>query len=72
MRLFYKTLSYGVVHFTVATAVAYLITGNWAMALGIGIIEPLVQTCVIAVHDYFWERKLPKVEEAFSGCHKHH
>jgi uncharacterized membrane protein len=56
-KLLLKTISYVITHVCVATAVAYLITGNLSMSLGIGIIEPLAQTCVFALHDYFWERK---------------
>lgn len=57
MRLFLKTCSYGAVHFIVATAVAYALTRDIAISLGIGIIEPLVQTVVFAVHDHLWEGK---------------
>lgn len=57
MRLLLKTLSYGVTHIVVATAVAYALTGNLLVALGIGLIEPIVQTGVFAVHDWLWERE---------------
>ena len=56
MRLFVKTASYGITHIIVATGIAYLLTGDWLVALGIGLIEPVVQTGVFAVHDYLWER----------------
>lgn len=56
LKLLLKTISYGITHVCVATIVAYLITGSLSMALGIGIIEPIVQTCVFAIHDYLWER----------------
>lgn len=58
MRILAKTASYGVIHLIVATAVAYAITGNMAMALGIGMIEPIIQTGVFALHEKVWERKL--------------
>jgi uncharacterized membrane protein len=57
MRLFLKTISYGAVHLIVATSVAYALTENLAIALGIGIIEPVIQTGVFALHDYLWESK---------------
>lgn len=70
MRLVLKTTSYGITHVVVATAVAYAITGNIAMALGIGLIEPIVQTGVFALHDYLWERnKNPINEPAYVGGH---
>ena len=56
MRLILKTTSYGALHFIVATSVAYALTGNLLIALGIGIIEPLVQTFVFAFHEWAWER----------------
>lgn len=70
MRLVLKTTTYGITHIAVATAVAYAITGNLAMAIGIGLIEPIVQTGVFALHDYLWERdKQPKAEPAYLGSH---
>lgn len=51
-----KTMSYGVMHFAVAVTVAFALTGNIAVALAIGIIEPLVQTVFFTVHDRIWTR----------------
>lgn len=62
MRLAAKTLSYSVMHVTVATSVAFVLTGNWAIALGIGLIEPMVQTIAYPLHEYLWERKPVKVD----------
>ena len=56
-RLLLKTASYGIMHLFVATAVSYAITRDIVMSLSIGIIEPIVQTLMFAVHDYFWEYK---------------
>ncbi|MFT3996955.1 MAG: DUF2061 domain-containing protein [Asticcacaulis sp.] len=65
MRLFAKTLSYGTIHVFVASSVAYALTGNWAISLGIGLIEPVVQTLVFPLHEYVWERKAPQKLELF-------
>jgi len=65
MRLFAKTLSYGTIHVMVASTVAYVLTGNWAIALGIGLLEPIVQTLVFPLHEYIWERKIPAKLEVF-------
>jgi len=56
MRLAFKTASYGITHVIVATAVAYTLTQNLAAAIGIGLIEPFVQTGVYSLHEYLWER----------------
>lgn len=68
MRLLLKTLSYGVTYIVVATMVAYALTGDLLIALGIGLIEPIVQTGVFAVHDWLWEKD--KSEKSFHA-HSH-
>ena len=57
MRLAAKTTSYGIAHVIVATAVAYALTGNLTAAIGIGLIEPVIQTGVFTVHEILWERQ---------------
>lgn len=57
MRLLTKTASYGLTHIVVATGVAYALTGNLAAALGIGLLEPIIQTGVFTVHEWLWEGK---------------
>ena len=51
-----KTTSYGIMHFTVAVAVAYAVTRSWAAAFSIGLIEPFIQTIAYAVHEKAWAR----------------
>lgn len=58
-----KVVSYGLMHMTVAIAVAFALTRDWRAALAVGIIEPLVQTLAYTVHHHLWSRvgapKLP-------------
>lgn len=56
MRTLSKTLTYGTMHFVVAVAVAYALTGDWRIAFGIGTIEPLVQTLAYTLHERVWSR----------------
>ncbi len=51
-----KTLTYCLMHFTVAIAVAYALTQSWALALSIGIVEPLVQTAFFNMHERSWNK----------------
>ena len=51
-----KTVTYGLMHFVVAVAVAFALTRDWKVALAIGIIEPLVQTVFFTLHDRVWTR----------------
>lgn len=66
MRLALKTTSYGITHITVATAVAYVLTGNLAAAIGIGLIEPIIQTGVFSVHEYLWESRQSQKGNTFN------
>ncbi|WP_312161073.1 DUF2061 domain-containing protein [Phenylobacterium sp.] len=56
MRTAKKTLSYSLMHLTVAIAVAYALTRDWRAALAIGMIEPIFQTMAFAVHERVWAR----------------
>ena len=51
-----KTVTYGVMHFTVAVLVAFALTQDIRAALAIGVIEPLVQTVFFTLHDRVWSR----------------
>lgn len=56
-RHVFKTGSYAAMHFAVAMAVAFALSGDWLVALGIGIVEPVVQTVAYALHERFWAGK---------------
>lgn len=51
-----KTITYGIMHVCVATLLAYAISGSWAIAFSIGLLEPLVQTFFFYGHERVWER----------------
>lgn len=43
-------------HMSVAIAVAYVLSGDWRIALGIGFIEPIVQTVFYSFHEHVWSK----------------
>lgn len=53
-----KTATYCMMHMIVAVTVAYLLSGSLAVALSIGLIEPLVQTFTFYFHERGWKRFL--------------
>jgi uncharacterized membrane protein len=55
-RVALKTVTYGVMHFTVAVSVAFALTRDIRIALTIGTLEPFVQTGFFAIHDRVWSR----------------
>ncbi len=56
--VYLKTLTYCVMHMVVAVMVAYGLSGSWAVALSIGLIEPLVQTGFFHLHERVWAKAL--------------
>ena len=55
-RTLKKTLSYYIVHISVAMMVAYVITGNLIMAATLSLIEPTVQAFAFFFHEKIWNR----------------
>lgn len=51
-----KTGTYWICHISVAIGIAYLLSGSWKVALGIGFLEPTVQAGVFWIHEMIWER----------------
>lgn len=49
-----KPVTYSLMHLTVAISVAYALTGDWRIALGVGMIEPMVQTVAYMLHEKAW------------------
>lgn len=58
-----KTLSFAVVHFTVAFALSWLLTGSIVIAGALALLEPLVNTVAVYLHDGYWAKK----EKALAG-----
>ena len=53
-RTLKKTLSYYMMHISVAMIVAYMITGNLIMAATLSLIEPTVQAFAFFFHEKAW------------------
>lgn len=51
-----KTLTFAVLHFAVGFSVTYAFTGSLAIAGGVAIVEPLVNTIVFYFHELGWQR----------------
>lgn len=56
-RIFKKTLSYYIMHITVAMLVAYMVTGNLWMAVTLSLLEPTVQAFAFFFHKKVWNKK---------------
>ncbi|WP_213062852.1 DUF2061 domain-containing protein [Acinetobacter piscicola] len=62
-RIFKKTLSYYIMHITVAMLVGYVITGNLWMAVTLSLVEPTVQAVAFFFHEKVWNKKDQKVAQ---------
>ncbi|MCL6247465.1 MULTISPECIES: DUF2061 domain-containing protein [Acinetobacter] len=62
-RMFKKTLSYYIMHITVAMLVGYYVTGSIAMAITLSLLEPTVQAVAFFFHEKAWEKKDKAAEE---------
>lgn len=52
-----KTLSFAIIHFTVAFSLAFLLTGNILIGGLIALIEPMVNTVAFYFHEKVWQTK---------------
>lgn len=50
-----KTITFGIVHFSVAFSVGYALTGSIAVGSAIALLEPAVNTVAYFFHEKFWE-----------------
>ena len=55
-----KTISFAVMHFSVAFTVAYLLTGSFVIGGLMALVEPAVNTVAFYFHERFWERSKAK------------
>jgi len=51
-----KTISFAVVHFTVAFSVGYLMSGSLLVGGAIALVEPAVNTVAYHFHEKVWTR----------------
>lgn len=51
-----KTLTFAVLHFSVAFTVTYLLTGSVVVGGAVALVEPAINTVVFYFHDKVWKR----------------
>lgn len=49
-----KTLTFAVMHFTIAFTVAYLLTGSFLVGGLVATVEPAINTVAYYFHEKFW------------------
>ncbi|MBP6242882.1 MAG: DUF2061 domain-containing protein [Chromatiaceae bacterium] len=51
-----KTLTFALIHFTVAFTVAYALSGSLVIGGAIALVEPVINTIAYFFHEKIWER----------------
>ena len=51
-----KTITFAILHFSVAFGVTYLLTGSIGVSGAVAILEPLANTVVFYFHEKVWQR----------------
>jgi len=51
-----KTMTFAVIHFSVAFTVGYLLTGSVMIGGAIALVEPMVNTVAYHFHEMVWKR----------------
>lgn len=65
-----KTLTFAVLHFTVAFTLAYLLTGDVILGSLIAMIEPMVNTIAFYFHDRAWQKPSLRARAQQAPSHK--
>lgn len=53
----YKTLSFALVHMTVAFSVVWAMTGSWMAGGAVALVEPAINTLAYFIHETVWARR---------------
>ena len=52
-----KTISFAIVHFSVAFTITYIMTGSIVIGGALALIEPAVNTVAFHIHEKVWLKK---------------
>lgn len=61
-----KTITFAMMHFTVAFTVAYLLTGSVVVGGAVALVEPAINTVAFYFHEMFWQRRENKAAQPSS------
>ncbi len=56
MPVFAKTATYGLIHIVIAFCVAWAVSGDIRIAIGISLVEPFIQIIGFFFHEKAWAR----------------
>lgn len=51
-----KTITFAIMHFSIAFAVVYAMTGSWMLGGAVALVEPAINTFAFHFHEKIWKR----------------
>ena len=57
-----KTISYGIIHFTVTFLIVWLMTGDILVGGAVALVEPAINTVAYFFHEKAWARFISRSE----------
>ena len=66
-----KTITFAVMHFTVAFTVAYLLTGSLVVGGAVALVEPAINTVAFYFHEMVWKNVESKENVAQTEKNEH-
>ena len=67
-----KTITFAIMHFSVAFTVAYLITGSVVLGGAVALVEPAVNTVAFYFHEKLWDKyDIPELLSHFTMSASH-
>ena len=58
-----KTMTFAVMHFSIAFGVAYALTGDMVIGGAVALIEPAVNTVAFYFHERIWQRRARRQDQ---------
>lgn len=62
-----KTISFAIVHFTVAFTVGYMMTGSILFGSAMALVEPAINTVAFYIHEKIWGRLTQSEQNEVAG-----
>lgn len=59
-----KTVSFAVVHMSVAFTVGFVMTGSLAVGGALALVEPLCNTVAYHIHEKWWAKRTPSGDQS--------
>lgn len=64
-----KTISFALIHFSIAFGISYLLTGSLLIGGMIAVLEPIINTLIYYFHEKYWRKHHNDATLSLHHCH---